>query len=268
MAYYNATEDQQDIQNYYSGISHSAPSFSELNSLLTATHTKELDYAPSRHLYPQVDLHPDGLIRSIYSGKTFTADELIKMDEAIELLRQQEIAILNEKASLMAEEAYQSALEAIEAALPFNCEHVVPQSWFGKQNPMRGDLHHLFACETVCNSFRGNLAYVDFTDYEPVPVVTIEAVRNLCGKSENNTFEPENNKGVVARAVLYFMIRYPGRLSGKYNRKEEIRMLLDWHQSQPVTLFEKHRNQCIYKVQGNRNPVVDMPEWMENNFFE
>jgi endonuclease I len=52
----------------------------------------------------------------------------------------------------------------VEEALPFNCEHVVPQSWFGKAEPMRGDLHHLFACESRCNSFRGN---TPFTERDP-----------------------------------------------------------------------------------------------------
>jgi len=46
--------------------------------------------------------------------------------------------------------------DALEAAgLIFNCEHVVPQSWFAKRKPVRGDLHHVFACEPGCNSFRG-----------------------------------------------------------------------------------------------------------------
>ncbi|MGW1681571.1 endonuclease [Saccharopolyspora sp. NPDC002376] len=35
--------------------------------------------------------------------------------------------------------------DLLEAALPYNCEHVVPQSRFGNREPMRGDLHHLFA---------------------------------------------------------------------------------------------------------------------------
>lgn len=259
--YYNEVQDKQDLQNYYAGISTGPSLFDDLTKLLSHTHTKQLDYAPSRHLYPLVDLHPDNLIRSIYSGKEYTAQELILLDEQVDLQRQNEMARLTQQETQMTKESFEMALNDLEAAMPYNCEHVVPQSWFGKQSPMRGDLHHLFACETVCNSFRGNLPYHDFEDYEPVPVVTIEALRQLCGKSENNMFEPENNKGIVARAVLYFLVRYPGELSGHYSTKEDIDLLLSWHKSQPVTLFEKHRNQCIYKVQGNRNPFVDKGEW-------
>ncbi len=260
--YYNEVQDKQDLQNYYAGISTGPSLFDDLTKLLSDTHTKQLDYAPSRHLYPLVDLHPDNLIRSIYSGKEYTAQELILLDEQVDLQRQNEMARLTQQETQMTKESFEMALNDLEAAMPYNCEHVVPQSWFGKQSPMRGDLHHLFACETVCNSFRGNLPYHDFEDYEPVPIVNFEAERKLCGKSENNTFEPENNKGIVARAVLYFMVRYPGKLSGRYGTKKDIDLLLNWHKSQPVTLFEKHRNQCIYKVQGNRNPFVDKGEWV------
>ena len=73
-----------------------------------------------------------------------------------------------------------------------NCEHVVSQSWFGKQEPMRGDLHHLFACEPSCNSRRGNSSYIDFPDY--TPEVKQSDVKEGCGKAEKGKFEPEYGK--------------------------------------------------------------------------
>jgi endonuclease G, mitochondrial len=259
--YYNPEQDQQEQEQYYAGIEPGPALFGDLNRLISDTHQRELEYAPSRHLYPVVDLHPDNLIRSIYSGKTFTAEELILLDAQVDLARQQEMFRLQQQESDMTAESFRVALENLEAAMPYNCEHVVPQSWFHKNNPMRGDLHHLFACEVRCNSMRGNLPYTDFEDYDPQPVVDIEKVVEFCGKAEEGLFEPENNKGVVARAVLYFLVRYPGLLSGHYSGAEEIAMLKSWHASQPVTVFEKHRNRCIYELQGNRNPFVDRPEW-------
>ena len=86
-----------------------------------------------------------------------------------------------------------------------NCEHVVPQSWFDKAEPMRSDLHHLFACEPGCNSFRGNVPYWQFPSDE-------EVERYLCGRRETGKFEPEHGKGPVARATLYFLVRYPGEI--------------------------------------------------------
>ncbi|MCX6316024.1 MAG: endonuclease [Bacteroidetes bacterium] len=261
--YFNEEQNRQDKAQYYQHVEPGTDLFGALNRLISATHHRKLEYAPSRHLYPQVDLHTDQRIRSIYSGKSFTADELIRLDEEVDKARQQEIVRLQQQESDMSEERFQEVLNDLEAAMPYNCEHVVPQSWFHKDDPMRGDLHHLFACEVRCNSMRGNLPYYDFPDYNPQPLVDIEKTVPLCGKAENNSFEPENNKGIVARAVMYFLVRYPGQLSGHYASEKDIAMLKNWHASQSVTVFEKHRNQCIFRVQGNRNPFIDFPEWVE-----
>src|SRR5262249_61032289 len=94
----------------------------------------------------------------------------------------------------------------LEAALPYNCEHVVPQSWFDKEEPMRGDLHHLFACESGCNSFRGNTPYFDFSLAE-------EVVRQGCGRRETNRFEPTAGKEAGARRTLHFLLPYPGTIT-------------------------------------------------------
>jgi endonuclease I len=79
-----------------------------------------------------------------------------------------------------------------------------------------------------------------------------------CGNMENNLFEPENNKGIVARAVLYFLVRYPKVI--KVYKKDAVNMLINWAKEQPVTLYEKHRNYEIALSQGNRNPFIDFPE--------
>lgn len=159
--------------------------------------------------------------------------------------------------STLSAERLQAEIELLEAALPYNCEHAVPQSWFDHLEPMRGDLHHLFACESGCNSFRGNMAYFDFVDFE-------EAIRNECGKRmPANQFEPSSSKGAVARATLYFLLRYPGQVNTSQQEFDQDRLpiLLEWHQTYPVDLYERHRNAAIFEKQGNRNPLIDFPEW-------
>jgi endonuclease I len=124
---------------------------------------------------------------------------------------------------------------------------------------MRGDLHHLFACEPTCNSSRSNHPYYDFHDY--VPEGWLLGIKDGCGKAEESKFEPEYGKGIVARATLYFLIRYPNTIK---KERENVSLLLKWHQTFPVSIYEKHRNLAIHELQGNRNPFIDFPEMAES----
>ncbi|MNU05579.1 Extracellular ribonuclease precursor [compost metagenome] len=38
---------------------------------------------------------------------------------------------------------------------------------------------------------------------------------------------------------------------------------MKWHQADPVSAAEKARNEAIYRLQGNRNPFVDRPEFVK-----
>ncbi|MFF3454916.1 endonuclease [Streptomyces sp. NPDC002730] len=256
--YYDRETDLAAREAYYAGIStgNAEALRRALTDLLEQTHAPRPSYKPIRMVYPWVDLHKDGRLRSIYSGKTFTAEEFIRADAAMQaarVARMQEF-LLRESTAGPAE--LEAEFDALEASMPFNCEHVVPQSWFTKQEPMRGDLHHLFACEAACNSFRGNFPYFDFPGFE-------EAHREECGMREAVGFEPEEGKGTVARATLYFLLRYPG-LVGDTERelpKERLPDLLSWHENEPVSEYELHRNAAIAEIQGNRNPLIDHPEW-------
>lgn len=263
--YYDAAADGLECASYYAGISSSLnpeQMFDALSALLSSTHKKELGYKPAVHLYPWVDLQPNLRIRSIYSSQTFDPIEFIARDFEVSRLRRERLSRfrLSEAAKDPVSESV--FLESLEAELPYNCEHVVPQSWFRKRQPMRGDLHHLFACESKCNSFRSNTPYFDFTNFG-------EAVRSDCGKSETNKFEPNAGKGAVSRATLYFLLRYPGEINSTASEytPDRIQALLQWHQDHPVTEYERHRNQAIFAVQGNRNPLIDFPANFEKIDF-
>jgi endonuclease I len=225
-----------------------------LNNLLTTTHTNPVNYKPHMYVYPWVDLRanqPEPVLKSIYSDEELDPRDLITADFDVYHERLRRMEKLEKTGGLD-----EIDLDMLEAAFPFNCEHVVPQSWFGKKEPMRGDLHHLFACDTRCNSFRNNTPYYDFPDFE-------EALRTDCGKTDNNRFEPFGGKGTIARAVLYFLLRYPGKIDQTENEytPDRIAMLLKWHKTFKVTNYERHRNQAIFAIQGNRNPLIDYPSW-------
>lgn len=263
--YYNESADQKNRDSYYKDITPLADpgSFYELLSAhLKNTHTKQFPYRPAMHVYPWVDLRemqPTPMLQSIYSGKSFDPKEFIEADFQNEQQRQKLYESIMREAALD-EAGEQAGIDFLEASLPYNCEHVVPQSWFAKREPMRGDLHHLFACESGCNSFRGNIPYFDFPDFE-------EAVRSACGKREEGRFEPSAGKGAVARATLYFLLRYPKEVNrtAKEYTEDRLCILLDWHANFAVTRYERHRNAAIFEKQGNRNPLIDYPEWGEQD---
>ncbi|CAM3950440.1 endonuclease [Deinococcus marmoris] len=241
-AYLNP-QDGQDAAAYYAGLATDGTPqdrFLALSQLLTRTHAQTPRYAPSTELYPAIDLWPDGKLRSLYSAREHTPEEFIAADLAAQSRRNE----------LAAREGI--SLDTLEDAFPYNCEHVVPQSWYSKREPMRGDLHHLFACEPDCNSFRGNTPYFDFPDYG-------EALRSDCGRRDPGEFEPAHGKGAAARATLYFLLRYPGVVR-QYSARH-LETLLAWHAAQPPGDWEKHRNALIFARQGNRNPLIDHPEW-------
>ena len=265
-AHYVPADDTDNATAYYQSLETSGSStqfYIALSQLLAQTHTNKPRYAPAIQLYPFIDLHEDGQIHSIYSGKTVEAERFIREDFRIDQLRERrqrqmearlEQTIGRESATF--EAAFAERLDLLEAQLPYNCEHVVPQSWFDKAEPMRGDLHHLFACEVACNSFRSNIPYFDFADFEEVD-------RQACGRRVELKFEPGHGKGAVARATLYFLLRYPGQINDNQHEytRERLSVLLGFHEQFPVEDYERHRNAAIFAVQGNRNPLIDHPEW-------
>lgn len=256
--YYDEEEDHRFIKDYYQNINFNKTDvFEPLSQLLKSTHENQLPYNSNtrNYLYTAVDLHMDGTLKSIYSKKEQDPEKVIKEDYEAEQKRKLAYDKLL-KSKLNTDAAMQKAA-AIESENMYNCEHVVPQSWFDKDNPMRGDLHHLFTCEKDCNSSRSNYPFFDFDDYSPK--METAAIRAQCGKYEEGKFEPENGKGAVARATLYFLLRYPGEVS-QY-RVKDIEMLLKWHRDDNVSTYEKHRNKEIYHIQKNRNPLIDFPQY-------
>lgn len=252
--YYSEARDEQSRQTYYADVDWSAGPeelFAQLSEKVRNSHSKVLDYRPSKYVYPWVDVHPDGQLRSIYSNAPMSAEKAIVEDWEVGQVRRQSENALTFAAAAFSPEGAATAFATQEAAA-LNCEHVVPQSWFSKRQPERGDLHHLFACDSSCNSRRGNRPY---DEYKKVR----DDWRDQCGTiGDKNTFEPFGGKGAVARATLYFLLRYPGDVAN-YDQ-QDLDLLQSWNRRYPPDLYEKHRNQAIEELQGNRNPLIDFPE--------
>lgn len=235
--YYDEVGDAAERDQYYSSVEDVISQgdgeeiFSSLHRLVSKG-SKNLSYREARrHLYKTIDRRPDGALYYLYSGDGPKTEEQVKEPNRRRLGN-------------------------------YNCEHVVPQSWFQKRRPMKSDLHHLFTEQTRCNSSRANYNLTE-----------VEGARNLpsCGIVDHpgQEFEPNAGKGEVARATMYFLVRHPGLVGDKgvETKPADIDQLLKWHKEYPVSDYELHRNETIQDVQGNRNPFIDFPELAEKVDF-
>lgn len=263
--YYNEEKDQVDKRHYYQKVlklKDKQQLFAKYHELIKRTHKQQLPYFISKdqYLYSWVDLQPDGSLKNIYSGTHQNPEALLVADFAIIQKKHAEFQKLLKKRD------YENGNKAvkipkIDTDLKFNTEHIVPLSWYSAKEPMKGDLHHLFACQPECNIKRSNYPYADFSFYTPESPE--EKVQNHCGVTMDGRFEPEYGKGTVARALMYFLLRYPGAIHKTFLRKIDRSLLIRWHQQFNVNLYEKHRNEAIFLIQGNRNPFIDFPELAE-----
>ncbi|MCF6365149.1 MAG: endonuclease [Bacteroidales bacterium] len=158
---------------------------------------------------------------------------------------------------------------------PINCEHTIPQSWFGSADPMVSDIFHLFPTHGDVNGARGSLDFAEINDNSTdkwyivngsnsgLTVLTSTPTSNIDAYSELNTssnFEPrEDHCGDVARAAFYFYTMYPTQ-AGSITGLASLQTLYDWHLQDPVDAWELQRNDRTESSQGNRNPYIDYPE--------
>ncbi len=163
----------------------------------------------------------------------------------------------------------------------WNREHVWPRSdGVGEDGPDYSDLHHLFPSKETVNALRGNLPFDESDNLESDPFAP-ESFK------DGNSWEPlDRDKGVVARALLYMMVRYDGGealtsdlmlgdSTGAVGTHGVLSTLLAWHRAHPPTDYERARNEAIYAGvtvgptthrQGNRNPFIDFPQFADAIF--
>lgn len=296
--YYSAIADREAAATYYGNIESdfarlsSSEHFDALNKLVTDTHSTILSYSSARHdhLYPWIDRHPDAALRSIYSNEPMAEELFVTELRAFEAATERTVALRGTESMGLSEAELELIDLDLEATTVFNCEHVVPQSWFEREREQRAqksDLHHLFTCDSRCNSFRSNIPYWDFSPEDEARLRSqeiglaeaqdngvFEGARIDCGLREGRRFEPDSGKGAAARATLYFILRYPGVVGNvKTGHRSEfvksnVGLLINWAAAEPPSPYERHRNAEIEKVQGNRNPLIDHPDWLAKVDFE
>ena len=161
-----------------------------------------------------------------------------------------------------------------------NTEHTWPQGLFDSDEPMRGDIHHLFPTRIEANSARSNYPFDEIPDTQTdkwfylsnesssIPSANIDDYSEL---DSGRAFEPrEDFKGNVARAIFYFWTIYQNKAVVKddanfFNGMKDV--LYDWHRLDPVDEAEWNRSLGAEQVQGNRNPFVHDSTLVERAYF-
>jgi len=156
----------------------------------------------------------------------------------------------------------------------YNREHIIPQSVFNEASPMVSDAHFIPPTDGKVNGIRSNyphgkVATAGYTSQNGGKLGT-SAVSGYTG----TVFEPiDAFKGDIARMYFYFATRYENTVAGysyaMFNGTSNqvfstafLNMLLQWHANDPVSAREIARNNAIYARQGNRNPFIDNPQYV------
>ncbi|MEJ2406614.1 MAG: endonuclease [Candidatus Thiodiazotropha sp.] len=151
----------------------------------------------------------------------------------------------------------------------WNREHTWPKShgFPDSRDWAYTDIHQLRPADVSVNSTRGN------KDFDTGGSEISEAPGNY---TDVDSFEPRDAvKGDIARMMFYMDIRYNGQsntgtddlnlvdYSGTSGANlGDLCTLFQWHNQDPVSAQEVARHARIVERQGNRNPFVDNPAWV------
>jgi endonuclease I/chitodextrinase len=161
----------------------------------------------------------------------------------------------------------------------YNREHLVPQSTFNEALPMRTDYFHVIPTDGSVNGARGSFPFGEVGS-NPDYTSTNGSKRgsSITPGYSGVVFEPiDEFKGDIARSVLYFAVRYEEEYSSSWDANEVltpndrnqfyvqwyIDLLISWHLQDPVSQREIDRNNNGYLFQGNRNPLIDQPAYVQ-----
>jgi endonuclease I len=160
----------------------------------------------------------------------------------------------------------------------WNREHVWPKSHgFDRESDTAyTDLHHLRPADRSVNSARNTRSFDFCFEVYFDNGGTIETANRTSGAPHYCWEPPDEVKGDIARMMFYMAVRYEGpgydlelvdEVVPNNNHLPilgKLSTLIKWHLADPVDNWERQRNHLIYhNYQGNRNPFIDHPEWVE-----
>jgi endonuclease I len=164
----------------------------------------------------------------------------------------------------------------------FNREHVFPRSWFGgvSSRPEHSDIINLLPVDKLINIERAAYVFANVSNPDFVSTNGSKKGTSTTIGFSGTAFEIiDDYKGDIARIFFYMATRYENEISSWEGNNVEgdnylngtsdqvyydwvIDLLYEWHINDPVDQKEIDRNNAIYLYQGNRNPFVDIPEFV------
>ena len=250
-----------DVGDYYDTISGSGYSLLESINGVISENYHSVGYDGLKAAYATVDLRADGYLYDIYSDyTTYTPGSNFGSGTT-------------------------------EVGKGYNREHTIPQSWWGGSTDQQGcDLFIVLPSDVKANSERSNFPY-GYTNSGTQVKMADDPSGNRKGASSKEeyvsgtVFEPfDNRKGDLARIYFYAVARYlkGGAKNGAVTKwtsdygsavfksdgnngfvQKYLDMLLKWHKDDPVSDWEITRNERVKGIQGNRNPFIDHPSWVD-----
>ena len=180
----------------------------------------------------------------------------------------------------------------------YNREHSWPKSYGfpndGSGNYPYTDMHHLFLANSSYNSSRSNKPFdicVSGCTEKPTDVNNGRGGSGQSNFTKSGVWDVwDSRQGDVARALFYMAVRYEGGVHGITGKTEPdleltdnlsliansqtgsneslaymglLSVLITWHNSDPVDIYEHQHNEAVESAQGNRNPFIDHPEWVQ-----
>ena len=148
------------------------------------------------------------------------------------------------------------------------------ERWWGGSTSSSAytDLHHIYPSDGYVNGVRANYPIGGVTSTGIIYESSNKSKLGRCVDPDSSTcFEPfDHIKGQFARTYFYMSVRYykiftccnvPQADAWKL-KPWTVQTLKQWHRTYVARQTEKNRNDRIFGIQGNRNPFIDNPDWI------
>lgn len=167
--------------------------------------------------------------------------------------------------------------ESFSRSNAWNRQHIWSKSHGFKKESQHAytDIHHIVAADSSVNTDRSDN---DFADGGAV-----DSECSQCREGVGTWEPPATVKGDIARMMFYMATRYEGNdgsgtpdlelvkrtdtprtsFEDGYGHFGDLCTLLELHEKDAVSEKERNRNNVIHSWQGNRNPFIDHPEFVQ-----